>query len=51
MAEFGCIFDAEAEAEFDELELEDVDEGEARLETFGLMSKLSRGNSTSVVNL
>ena len=53
--EAGCSFDAdEAEAEFDEFELEDVDEeeeGEARLDTFGRMSKLSRGNSTSVVNL
>ena len=54
MDDVGCSFDAdEAEAEFDEFELEDVDEeeGEARLDTFGRMSKLSRGNSTSVVNL
>ena len=54
MDEVGCSFDAEeAEAEFDEFELEDVDEeeGEARLDTFGRISKLSRGNSTSVVNL
>ena len=50
MDEVGCSFDAEeAEAEFDEFELEDV--GEARLDTFGRISKLSRGNSTSVVNL
>ena len=51
--EVGGSFDAEeAEAGFDEFELEDVDEeDEARLDTFGRMSKLSRGNSTSVVNL